>query len=186
MSKYELVLALAGRSGTGKSTLAKGLAESRGFAIFEGSTIIKTHAEAHGVVLHERPDFEAHHRRMKEELGAACLTEAMFSSSERRLGYAGLRTIANYENIRARGGIVIGLVCNPEICVGRSDKTDPKNAKTLQEYLESCRSIENSTDENGSQVDWVVSNADYVIDTSRSYPQVLALAEAIVDAHIAQ
>lgn len=186
MHKRELVLAIAGRSGTGKSELGKALAESRGLSVYEGSSLIKVHAQEQGITLKQRSDIEAHHRLMKQKLGTACLTGTMLRSPEKRLLYTGLRTIPNYQNIREAGGLVIGLVCPPEICFERTDKADPKNAKTLEAYLEDCRTVENSTDENGSQVDWIVEHADYVIDTSQPFPHVLTQVEAIVDAYITQ
>lgn len=183
-NEKKAIFALAGYSGTGKSTLADLLVTARGFTAYEGSQLIREHARTAGIALRERADYEAHHHTMVGTLGATCLADIMLDSPDSRQVYVGLRTKPHFRRFKEAGGVVAALVCPPEVCVARGDHTDPKNATTLEAYRRNCETAENTTSENGSQVEWVIKHADIVIDTSR--PQVDSESEllAFVDEHL--
>jgi dephospho-CoA kinase len=182
MSKLEALYAVSGYPGTGKSTIANYFHDKYNFYIFEGSTTIREEASRRGVELRKREDYESFHISLREELGDAWLTNAAMSINESRVIQSGLRLKSNYYRVKEVGGIVLGLVCPPEVCVQRSDKNNPKNPKTVDDYHEHV-AIETSPYDYGSQTAWVVDHADYVLDTSRPLAETFEEIDSIIATH---
>jgi cytidylate kinase len=180
-----IVLGLAGRSGTGKSTVAKYLSSKHGFRAIEGSTLIAQAAEEAGVTLGTRSDFANFYRQAQIERGADWISRRILCEDDDRLLQVGLRSRPNFLNIKEAGGIVIGLVCPTEVCFNRLPKDLPKSAKTLEEYLETIRG-ENSQDDLGHHTDWVVEHADYRLDTSVPLLDTYTAVDRVIEEQISQ
>jgi len=165
MSK-RLFVGITGNPGTGKTTAASHLA-SQGFYLFEGSTEIARAAKAVGVELKSRHDYNEFHRRMQHAHGKDWLAQLMVARSENRIVFSGLRSTHNAQRIQAEGGKVVALECPQEICLQRMDPTNPKNPRSVEEYLQQV-AMDDSRDDYGASTSGVISLADYHVDTSRS------------------
>lgn len=176
-----LILGLTGDSGSGKTSTAAWLAEERGFTLFEGSTSIKRAASAEGVKLSTRQSYEDFYRLQQQTKGGAWLAAELLACEGDRIAQVGLRSRQDFWKLRSVGGIVVALICPEEVCLDRLDKTDPKNAKNLDEYRLN-KAIENQPDRWGSSTDWVIARADYQIDTNRSPTIVQAELDKVIEA----
>ncbi|HEX7368413.1 MAG TPA: AAA family ATPase [Candidatus Saccharimonadales bacterium] len=174
------VLALTGPSGSGKSTLAARLSEVYGFDAIEGSNVISQHARLRGSPAPStREQYEDFFRAEQHRAGMAWIAGELLRRTSNRLAYAGLRSKYDFARIHSAGGFIIALDCDPKTCLARSDPSDPKNPTTTEEY-ERHAQLQNSPDEYGSHLDWVIAHADRHIDTSLAIPEVNAQLDTIV------
>lgn len=174
-----LIIGLTGHSGTGKSTAADYLANKYGFKLFENSQAIREDAVAAGVTLAARKNYNDFYRQQQHLLGKDYLAKRVIGSNELRILQAGLRSRADLEFLQQSGGFVIALVCDPAVALARIDKTIPKNAQTIEQYLAQQR-LDDSTDEYGTHVTWAVDHADYQIDTSGSVKRTRAELDQVM------
>lgn len=175
----KLIIGLAGGPGTGKSEVAKHLKNAMGFTVFEGSDHIKTTAAAEGITLQTRQDYDAFHRKKQQEFGLTWLSDTALALDAQRIVFSGLRTRPNALKLRFAGGFIVALQCPPEVCIARMDPKNPKNAKTVEEYMQQLNEQESSTEE-GAHALWVAANADYTLDTSRPLVEVTKQVEELV------
>lgn len=173
------VIGLTGRTGTGKTTVAAHLKDRWGFGVFEGSELLRGAARADGLVLDSRDSYERYYRRQQETRGASYLADIMLASDAERVVHCGLRSPADQLRIKQAGGVVVTLVCPPEICVSRIDIANPKNPSNLEEYV-SQQALQDSSDDRGSHLTWVIANADHVVDTSGNLEETFASIDGIV------
>lgn len=179
-----LVFGLTGYPKTGKTTVANYLEQTHGFKTFEGSSLIKAHAANEGITLSKREDYGLHHKRMQQLLGATCLTDVMLLDPAERVLQTGLRAKLNFECIKRANGLVIALASPVKLCVERTDFSDPKNAKSEDEYVAAMKFEESQTG-SGLQTSWCIENADHVLDTSKPLQETFAELDEIVVAHVA-
>lgn len=183
-----LFFALTGDEGTGKSTLSKYFEARHGFRTFEGSKIIKADAllaPGGPVILKGREDYNKHHRSMQMRLGAACVTQTIFAHEDDRILQSGLRTKAGFNLTKSVGGVVVALICPPEICVNRRSSDNPKDAQDIESYMLQ-KEMEESQDDFGTHPSYCIANADYTLDTSRPIEQTYDDIDEIVFYHTGQ
>ena len=174
-----LIIGLTGHSGAGKSTAADYLAEKYQLKVFEGSAILRQDAAKQGRQLVVREDYEGFFREQQQRRGLDYLSRLLLASDAPRALQSGLRSPADCERLQAVRGVVIGLVCDSAVALARTDKTNPKNAATIEQYAEQQK-LQESTDEFGSHVSWIVEHADYQIDTSGPVEQTQAELDRVV------
>lgn len=175
-----LIMALAGPPQTGKSTIAEYLHDEHDFLVFEGSSYMQSAANEQGVRLTSRADYDTFHRAMQVQKGLTWLADCALGEDTERLVFSGLRTRPNSLRLQAAGGVIIGLACPPEICVGRADLTNPKNAKTPEDYEADLRTHE-SNDDNGSHCVWVTEHANVTLDTSQPIAVTFREIDVLID-----
>lgn len=178
-------LGITGHSGTGKTTIANYLARKYSFEVYEGSSIIAAHARSSGLQLKERGDYAAHHRVMQQSLGSACLSKVFLDQEADRAVFCGVRVPANLAKQKEAGGVILGLVCPPKVCVERLDTTDPKNASSVDEYFAQIQN-ETGADENSINVNWCIQESDHIIDTSQPLDASLIIIDSIVEPLLAR
>ena len=174
-----LIIGLAGGPGTGKSEVAKHLKDTMGFTVFEGSEYIKSTATAQGITLQTRQDYDEFHRKKQQEFGLTWLSDTALAIDAQRIVFSGLRTRPNALKLRSAGGFIIALQCPPEVCISRMDPKNPKNAKTVEEYVQQLHEQESKTDL-GAHALWVAEHADYTVDAARPLEVVTKQVEALV------
>lgn len=167
-----LLLALAGHPASGKSTLAEYFAKEHGFATIAGSSVIKQYAEAEGLDLSSRSNYDRYHKQLKAKLGKDVLMDPLLNIESERLAIDGLRNYHDFWRFKQAGGLVIALACPLPIRYQRYLKREPSEpaisfaqfkANEAQEYCD--------PNPNGSQTSLVMASADYELDTF-SYPMV--------------
>lgn len=184
MNHNRLVLGLAGNPGTGKSTVALHLIAKHGFIAHEGSDILRAEAKTEGITLRERLDYIAYFREQQvKRRNMAWLSDSVIQDTSPRIMQVGLRSKYDARNLRAHGGIILGLICPEEQCFERIDRSNPKNPQTLDEYIEHTVA-DNSSDEYGAHTELVVAEADFVIDTSQEQAAVNNTLDTIIARHL--
>lgn len=183
MNLSKKLTAITGYPGTGKTELARHLNERFGFHVVEGSDVLKAAAKVEGEVLSTRDTYERYFKRQQERLGMAWLTDYALQQPYDRVHHAALRTKYDVEATHRNGGILVALVCPPEICLKRMDTTNPKNPKTIEEY-EEHRSWQNSTTEFGSHTQWSIDHADFTLDTSKPIQETVAELDEVVTQYL--
>lgn len=182
MSK-NIFLGLAGPAHSGKSTTARILAEKHGLELFEGSALIRAEAELDGIQLSKRSDYDRYFRQLQHSRGRAWLSEIVLSAASGRAMQVGLRNKDDAKNFqRTPGGIIVALTCSPEVGFSRVNQSDPKYGRSLEAFKVSLES-EDSSDEFGNHLQWVLDNADYTVDAERSQAAVMADLDAIISSH---
>jgi dephospho-CoA kinase len=171
--------AITGYPGTGKTELAKHMDEKFGFHVVEGSDVLKAMAIKDGEVLTTRDTYERYFKRRQLQYGMAWLTDYALRQPFDRIHHAAIRTRYDVDATHEYGGIVVALVCPPEICIDRIDTSNPKNPKTIEEYDEHV-GWQNSTDDFGSHTQWSIDHADFTLDTSKPLEATLAELDGIV------
>lgn len=174
-----LVLGLSGFPGTGKTKIAKHLKEEHDFTVFEGSEILRARAVALGQVLTDRSSYDTFFREQQRQLGMSWLADMALASEGYRILQCGLRARPDFARIKQFRGVVLGLMCPPEVCVARIDTTNPKNPKTIGEYFMHM-ALEESTDEYGTHTGWCVASADHHIDTSQPVEAMLDQVDKVI------
>lgn len=84
-----LIIGLAGDPGSGKTALAKYLADRYGFYHFEGSSGIREAAAHQGITLRSRADYSNFHATLQRRLGKDVLAQTLLARPEQRLVFAG-------------------------------------------------------------------------------------------------
>jgi predicted kinase len=175
-----LVLSISGPPGSGKSTLAERLRIVHGFYTLENSKLINETAVAMGrVALTYRDEYEGFFREEQKRSGMAWIADRLLARPEHRLGHIGLRTSFDLDQVHRVNGLALALDCAPEICLERIDRDNVKNPTTIDEYMDHLR-IQDSTDEYGSHLSWVMTHADRHLDTSLSFSVTSAEIDSIV------
>lgn len=174
-----VVLGITGHSGSGKSTLGHYLASEHAFTVAEGSSEIKRLATREDGQPSDRMDYDRLFRKLQERHGLDWLSRRTFEYAG-NVALAGLRTRPDTLYMQKHGGLVVALICPLEVRFDRTDKANPKNAQTLDEYIRQ-EEAHNSQDDFGSHVQWVIDHADYHIDTSRPQREVEASVDRLLD-----
>jgi cytidylate kinase len=166
MSKKELVVAFSGYPGTGKTELAEYLERTYGFALREGSTAIREDAARNGITLKGRQDYVDYNASRNKD-GDTWLAEALLDTPEKRIILPGLRAVSHKNYLRQHYPLLhIGIICPPEVCIERIDKTDPKNPQTLDEYFEHM-AMDNRDNPREQQVDVMLATADILVSNNK-------------------
>jgi len=120
MFKKRLVL-LVGQPGSGKSSMAKYLAEKYGFTIILVSDLIRDYAKEKGYKLKSRQDYIDIHTLLLRDKGKFFITERVMEQ-EGLVCVDGIRVPAHIEKLKQQGALVIGLTAPISVRFERATK----------------------------------------------------------------
>lgn len=155
-----LIIGLAGDPGSGKSALAGYLAAHHGFYHFEGSAGIRDAAIREDTALRSRHDYSDFHARLQKRLGKDILAQSLLARPDKRLVFAGIRSVHNARTLQKAGGLVIGLTCPLEVCYSRTDQT-----KSFEDFKREAEEEWHSPDGYGADLQPTLAVADLTLDT---------------------
>lgn len=182
--RKELLLGITGGAGSGKTTLADHIGRAYKARIFEASTLIRESAITNWKEPPtNRDEYIAQFRyEQARRHNKAWLSSHVIDSPESYIVFSGLRSRYDVMNLQRAGGLVVALVCPPELAAER--EASRKNITLdFDAYMESERS-ENSEDNYGPHLDWCIQHADTHIDTSAPFGDILRQLNDIVAQHV--
>lgn len=172
-------MALSGLPGAGKSTYAEYLSTSYGFHAVEGSDCLREVAVSMGRTLRFAADYEQIARELQRTASGSWIADKVLAQGGDKPLHVGLRTRQDFERIQHAGGFVVALVCPPEICRARVNEITPGKFPSPESYAAQI-ALETSSDGYGSDTLWVIDQADYRINTSRSMEEVRVALDAVI------
>lgn len=176
----KIILGLIGNPGSGKTALARYLADVHNFYHFEGSEGLRQLADEEDVDLATRTDYSDFHRRMQQERGKTILADLFLKHSEDELVFAGLRSTYNAHKLQAAGGKIIALQAPVDVRFARIDHTGLKYEETLETFKKSEEEQLVSSDGLGADLANTIELADYTLDTSKLFAETVQEIEAII------
>ncbi len=176
-----LIIGLVGNPASGKSGLARYLAEKHGFFHFEGSDYLRSVAKKRGTRLKTREDYSNLHRELQQLFGPTVMADYLLARPETKLVFAGLRSTQNTKKLQAAGGIVIALEASVEIRFRRAKSGELKNETTLSDFKKAEEAQYISQDHLGADLLSTMKLADKKLDTSKPIDQTLQEIDEIVD-----
>jgi adenylate kinase family enzyme len=176
-----LIVGLVGNPGSGKSTIARHLANKHGFYHFEGSDYLRAEAKRRGVDLQTRNDYSEFHRSLQLEHGASVAAKYMLALPGERLVFSGLRSTQNARELQAAGGIIIALQAPVETRYARTTHDQLKSQPTLEEFkaVEDAQLV--SRDRLGADVLSTMEIADITMNVARPLDEVLDEIDTIIE-----
>lgn len=162
-----IILALVGKSGSGKTALGRYLASRHHFYHFEGSDGVREYAQKEHALLFSRTEYGGFHRKLQEKYGKDILARILLERPEDRLVFVSIRNVSNARTLQAAGGLVIALDCPIEQRFARVDHSGLKYQKTLDDFRKAEERESYSPDGYGADIMRVMEIADRRLDTSQ-------------------
>lgn len=162
----EEVIALTGKFGCGKGTVARILKEKYGFKDEVYSNLIIEEAASERKTLSGVREMQDYGNYMRARYGGGILTQRLLEKASHEGGkwvLDGLRNTAEAKLVRDVGGIVVAVDAEAEqryrLSMIRGRERDPK---TWEEFVElDERASGKGQDDNGQQVERCMNEADY-------------------------
>ncbi len=179
----ELLLALAGNPGSGKTSISNYVAARYGIPRVTGSEILLEWAGDLGIDLVSRTDYTNFHHRMSQERGTQALIGAILErQGTKGLINDGLRVWSDSETFKSLGGKVIALWCPLNERLSRVSRLNDSKYRTdnADAFLADEVVAYNSSDPHGQHTLKVMGAADYDIEANRPLEEVFAQIDAII------
>lgn len=175
------LLALVGHPASGKSTLAKKLAQNDKAILFSGSELLRRSvdqlpAEEKPKLL-SRSDMNIYHIQWRVQNGLSAMGYQAFELSQKLsptiVCFENLRNYHDAKLIQEKGGIIISLQCPIDIRFNRALLANRGlDSKTIEEFLNAEKEEYNSPSPYGSHVDKIMSESTIQINSSLPVEEV--------------
>lgn len=167
MSKKKII-GIAGKPGSGKTTVAGWLHETYSYYTLEGSEFLRQKARDNRMELVTREDYSDLHRQLQKKSSKTVMIDYLLGLPHSNVALIGIRSGYNAEKIQSNGGIVIYLDAPVELRYKRKRLNKDFKIKSLTDFIAQEEQQMSSKDGLGADLKSVFDRADYIIDTSGS------------------
>lgn len=162
------IIGIAGKPGSGKTSIASWLQSTYNYYILEGSDFLREKAKEKNVELITRDDYSNLHRQLQKESGKSVMIDHLLGLAHQRVALVGLRSKYNAEKIQSQGGVVIYLDAPVELRYERKKANNLFDFTRLTDFITQEENQMKSIDGLGADLESVQNIAEYTIDTSSS------------------
>ncbi|OHA16957.1 MAG: hypothetical protein A3G52_01320 [Candidatus Taylorbacteria bacterium RIFCSPLOWO2_12_FULL_43_20] len=169
----KVIIGLVGHPSSGKDTVAGYLENKYGFSHVSAGDLIRDYMKKNNMGEPERARMREVGNELRRKYGADYLVELAVKKDADRLLVSGVRTIAEANKIKEKGGVIVGLRSPIEFRYrlarfrGRAGDGSFKEFKKLEE--KEAR----SKDTNEQDVEGVMKIADFTIDNDSTLEKLL-------------